>query len=216
MLIIYIKGRKTKIKGKEISCFDKRIDRTIYLFKHKEDKKFIKQNKEKIFNFVEELQNDEFTKKYLRTIFYFMIQTFKLKKEDITDIAENLPTKNRDTMEMVQSTVLSCIDEAMLEGIEIGEEKGKKITEIKKNVETVLMLLQTLPDIQDSNIALICKVKKTFVTKVRKTFQTDKESVIKRFVRTTYKKIPDITKADLLELEQTTLMLWKAFKEQKN
>ena len=184
----------------------------LYLFKHKEDKDFIKQNKEKIFNFVEELQNDEFTKKYLRTIFYFMIQTFKLKKEEVTDIAATLPTKNIDTMEMVQNTVLSCIDEAMLEGVE----KGEKINEIKNSVETILMFSQTLPEIKDSKIALICKVRRPFVTKVRKIFLTDKEAVIKRFVRTTYKNIPSIREVDFLKLEKISITLWKEFKKNSN
>ena len=118
---------------------------------------------------------------------------------------------------MEQNTALSCIDEAILEGIEIGIKEGMEIgmktTKTQKNVEMVLILLQTLPSFKDSQIALICKVKRPFVTKVRKTFQTDKEIVIKRFVRTTYKNIPDMKEVDFLKLEKVSLTLWKEFKK---
>ena len=177
----------------------------LYLFKHKGDKTFVKQNTEKIFNFVEGLTDDKFTREFLKTIFYFMIQTFNLEREEVKELVEYLPIKNQYNMDMLEETAVNAFDEYM--------QKGQEINEIKKNVEIILMLLQTFPDIDDTNIALICKVKRPFVSKVRKTFQTDKEASIKRFVRTVYKNIPFISEAEFLKMEKMTIKLWKSFKK---
>ena len=103
----------------------------LFLFKHKEEKEYLLQNTKKIFKFVEGLKDDEFTKRYLRTLFYFMIQTFKLKTEEVKEMIQQLPVKNKANQNMVQEEVLTALDEAeqngLIKGIDIGKEQGINI-----------------------------------------------------------------------------------------
>jgi len=192
----------------------------LYLFKHKEDKGFLKQHSRKIFKFVEELSGDEFTKQFLRTIFYFMIQTYKLKTEDVENLAEQISFDNVNHTTMVQEVVKTAIDEAIEKGIFIGMEKGieqgikkgEQITEIKSNIKNILILIKSVPTLTDSDIARLWTMKESFVKRVRKTFDSKRTSTIKRFVRSAYKKVPAMKEADFLILEASTIALWEEFK----
>ena len=109
------------------------IQPMLYLFKHKGEKDFAKQNSEKIFKFVEELTDDKQTWKFFKTILFIMIQNFNLRMEDVEEIIKHIPTK--DSKGKAHQASLSMIDEAVqkgyLKGIKTGEEKGIKIGEEK-------------------------------------------------------------------------------------
>lgn len=184
----------------------------LFMFKHKEDKNFLKQNTKKIFKFVQDLTPDKITKKYLKTIFYFMIQTFKLKKEEVNEIIQGLPTKNTTNMNMVQDTVMTALDEAEYNGVLIGQKKGEQITVLRSKIEMTLLLLKNFRPIKDVEVAILCKVEPTFVTKVRQVFEQNKETVIKQFTRETFKDIPHMVEKDFSEMEAVMLEFWKEFK----
>lgn len=153
-----------------------------------------------------------------------MIQAFKLKKEEVDEIVEQIPFDNKNYINMVQETAMSVIDEAIRDGILIGEEKGeakglkkgeekglekgKKLTKI----ETVLIFLKNFKTYKNLEIALLCKVEEKFVADIRKTFEQDKEIVVKRFARTAFDTVPNMKEKDFLEMEEKLLAFWREFK----
>lgn len=193
----------------------------LFMFKHKGDKEFLKQNTKKIFKFVADLSPDKTTQKFLNTLFYFMINTFQLIQEDIDDIIKLLPTTNKTTMNMVQGEVVTVIDQAILDGILIGKEEGrqegrqegKQLTELKNKIETVLIFLKNFPSLENLAIANLCKVEEQFVAKVRETFQQNKEGIIKTFTRNHFKTISNMTEKDFLEMEGIMIEFWEDFKK---
>lgn len=198
----------------------------LFMFKHKGDKEFLKQNTKKIFKFVQDLSPDKTTQKFLYTIFYFMIQTFNLVQEDIDEIIKTLlPITDKTNINMVQGEVVTVIDQAMLDGILIGKEEGrekgreegreegKQLTELKNKIETVLIFLKNFPILENSAIASLCKVKEKFVAEVRKTFKQDNEALIKTYTRSTFKTISNMTEKDFVEMEKIMLKLWEDFKK---
>lgn len=110
---------------------------------------------------------------------------------------------------MVQETVMSVIDQAMHDGILIGEERGLKKGEekgkLKTKIETILIFLKNFPDLKNSEISILCKSEEKFVVNVCKAFEQDKEKVIKTFARDTFKSIPHMTEKDLLPTVVRTL-----------
>ena len=90
-----------------------------------------------------------------------------------------------------------------------------QIKEIEKNIKGTLVLIKSVPTFTDSDISKLWSVKESFVKKVRETFQTKRASVIKRFVRSAYKKVPAMKEVDFLKLEKSTLALWKEFNSEK-
>lgn len=188
----------------------------LYIFKHMGDKNFLLQNIKKVFKFVTGLGNDKPTQRFFKTIIYVMIQAFKLKKEEVDEIVEQIPFDNKNYINMVQETAMSVIDEAIRDGILIGEEKGEVRGEAKgkklTKIETILIFLKNFKTYKNLEIALLCKVEEKFVADIRKTFEQDKEIVVKRFARTAFNTVPNMKEKDFLEMEEKLLAFWREFK----
>ena len=203
------------------------------LLKHTGENEFIKQYSKKIFNFVEEKSAGEQTIEILKNVIMYIYQTFNLGEKDVQQIINDVPEEAGNKMASTYDILIARgkeegrkegkeegkeegRKEGKKEGIQIGASISKQETEIRKDVELIVKLLQKFPDWQDQQIAEFTERPPEFIKKTQQYFNQKKENKLKTFARELFKGIPNITENNLLEGEKWMLELWNNFKQKKS
>ena len=178
----------------------------------------------KIFKFAEDQSAGEQTIELIKAVVMYIYQTFKLKDEEVEQIIEDIP---QEAAEALASTHDILIERGKGEGIEIGKEIGKaegiqigasiskQETEIRKDVELLLKLLQKFPNWNDQQMAEFTERPIEFVEKIRKHFNQQQNKTLKAFAKELFKDIPNIAENNLAEAEKWIVYLYNNFQKKK-
>lgn len=200
---------------------------TLFLFKHKGDKEFIKQHYKEIFIFVEEEAYSEQLEKYINVLILYIYAAFRLGKEEVQEMVEKVPPIIKSTMESTYDILIEegrqlglgqgleqGLQKGLAKGLQEGQNKGVQIGGLKVAIEVAIEMLKSLPEWGDIQIGKIAKLESTVVKQLRTVFYQAEKIESKKLVEDLFKTVPDLLKKDIEELDKWLLDLWQNFQKE--
>lgn len=190
----------------------------LLLFKHKGDKEYVLKNFRKIFIFVKEDVAGNVVGVYIKLFILYIFQTFKMKKEEITEILPALPKSiKKELMSTYDIAVAEGYEKGNVEGYQKGNvegyQKGNIVGEIKTKLETLVELMLKFPAWSNELLSEISKISVPAIIVLKQAFKEKNQKRLTLEVRKLFAKIPNLPEKHWLAIDQLTKVLWKRYKQ---
>lgn len=166
----------------------------LLLFKHKNDKEYVKRNSGKIFIFVEENIALDQKHLYVRELFFYIIKTFKMDIQEIDEVVENVSDQSRET-------VMTGYDALIHRGVIQGIERGANFTDLKKEVEIVFKGITNPQKPSLEIIILFSGQSKKFIKKLQDGFADGSEKKARKVLHDIFKKFKPFKTMETEQIE---------------
>lgn len=126
------------------------LSKTLLLFKHKNDKKYVLENSAELFTFVEYELKEEEKKRVIHALLRYIFELHRFEEEDVEIFTKKL---DKMTQTIAGSYADTLRKQGVQKGMQKGIEKGKQKESILHSIKSLCVFLKGFPNISDEKAA---------------------------------------------------------------